>query len=185
MTVAEFQDQAESLTCQQCQGTSLTSEHNPNNNGQLVVCPTCHSHRPLGHTRYLKKNLNKTSRKPAPIDLEEVWVRFGNVCAICGAPRSALEVLGIGRQAHHVMPYAQHGHQGPLIPLCSPCHETATARQRVFWWWHRFLEQDHAEPVSERGTEVSRAGLSPDSVSAAGQASAGGVEGVSSREPDD
>ena len=181
MTVDEFNATASELPCRQCRQVGLEAAHNPNNNGLLVVCPHCGGKRPLGASHYLKQNTSKKRRPPAPHALNEVWELFGNVCAMCGAPRSALEVLGIGRQAHHVMPYAQHGHRGPLIPLCSHCHDTATARQRVFWWWHRRLEGLHGESVSDRGTGVSPAGLRPDPVQSAGQAPDRAVEIVSDR----
>ena len=39
--------------------------------------------------------------------------------------------LGIGRQRHHVRPYAEYGHAGPLVPICSNCHELVTWLQKT------------------------------------------------------
>ena len=58
---------------------------------------------------------------------------------ICGAPKDALKKLGIGRQVHHVVPYAQEGHKGPLVPICTHCHPVVTDRQRIYWFYQRVV----------------------------------------------
>lgn len=37
---------------------------------------------------------------------------------------------GIGRQRHHAWPYAEHGHNGPLLPVYVLCHRVVTALQQ-------------------------------------------------------
>ena len=58
---------------------------------------------------------------------------------MCGAPKAALATLGIGRQVHHVIPYAAEGHKGPLVPICTHCHPVVTERQRVYWFYRRVV----------------------------------------------
>jgi hypothetical protein len=182
MTRDEF-DAQKSRPCSFC-GNPVALAHNPNNNSIQVVC----THRGAavakecarwrtpwgGLVIHIKQN-NKTRRKEYPDgeSLDEVWERFGNVCVVCSAPKDALMRLGIGRQRQHVLPYAQHGHQGPLVPMCVPCHENATSRQKLFWFWYR------RESISCSSTRVSETGLSPDSVRPERQAPIGALEGLS------
>jgi hypothetical protein len=56
---------------------------------------------------------------------------------MCGAPKHFLVVIGIGRQVHHVWPYAQEGHKGPVVPICTHCHTVANERQRMYWFIQR------------------------------------------------
>jgi hypothetical protein len=104
-----------------------------------VICPKCGSNRPWGSLLYLKQNPRKRTRSPLPNGktLESIWQEYGDRCVVCSAPKSFLIKLGIGRQVHHVAPYALEGHRGPLIPICSPCHSVATERQRLYWFFQR------------------------------------------------
>ena len=63
-------------------------------------------------------------RSPLPHGetLNSIWAKFGDRCVLCSAPKSFLVAVGIGRQVHHVVPYAEEGHRGPLVPICSHCH---------------------------------------------------------------
>src|SRR5687768_6207437 len=131
MTRLEFDARADE-PCQAC-GAAVMLENNPNNGATQVVCSggICRlARRPWGLVVNLKRTTKKT-RKPLPDgeSLDAVWDRWGNVCFVCGAPKHALAMLGIGRQVHHVLPYARHGHTGPLMPICTHCHPTVTERQ--------------------------------------------------------
>lgn len=159
-------------------------DHNPNNNGQQVICGTCQSRTPWTLVHYIKQTTKKR-RDPLPDGetLDSIWARWGDVCFMCGGPKSALIILGIGRQVHHVLPYADHGHQGPLVPVCTQCHEVATARQRVFWFYYRLsARRDDADESSpDGGAGVPTFGVPRDSVRPAREAPAGVLETV----PDD
>jgi len=118
------------------------TELNPNNNGLLVYCPHCQSKRPWGTLLYLKQNERKRSKRPPLPEgatLDSIWEKYDNRCVMCGAPKSALAQLGIGRQVHHVIPYAAEGHKGPLVPICTHCHPLVTERQRVYWFFQRVV----------------------------------------------
>jgi hypothetical protein len=120
----------------------LATELNPNNNGLLVCCPHCGSKRPWGSLLYLKQRDGKRSSRPPLPDgetLDSIWARFDDRCVMCSAPKSFLAKVGIGRQVHHVLPYAEEGHRGPLVPICTHCHEIASARQRVYWAMRRIV----------------------------------------------
>lgn len=134
LNVAEFEQQADSLRCQQCKRAGLRTdrtEPNPNNGGVQVVCPHCGSRRPLGPVTFLKQNHRKR-RDPIPGEpsVEEIWATWGGRCAVCGLPSDTLRDHGIGRQRHHAWPYAEHGHNGPLLPVCVLCHRVVTALQQ-------------------------------------------------------
>jgi DNA-directed RNA polymerase subunit RPC12/RpoP len=156
MTVFEFNSEAAQRPCCDCGAVGMTTELNPNNNGLLVRCPYCGSKRPWGSLLYLKQNERKRPARPPLPDgetLDSIWQKFGDRCVVCGAPKVALAVLGIGRQVHHVAPYAQEGHRGPLVPICTHCHALATQRQRIFWFYHRVvLRSDDAS--REQSTDV-------------------------------
>jgi ribosomal protein S14 len=142
MTQAEFNDARHSRPCQHCGATHAEAQLNPNNNGLLVVCPDCGSKRPWGSLLYLKQNEGKRrARPPLPYGetLDSIWSRFGDRCVICGAPKSFLKAVGIGRQVHHVAQYAQEGHRGPLVPICAHCHPVVTDRQRIYWFYRRVV----------------------------------------------
>jgi len=141
MTVSEFGQLREVRPCGGCGRTSLETELNPNNNGLLVVCSHCGSKRPWGKLLYLKQSDGSRRRPPLPegATLDSIWQKYDNRCLMCGAPKSALVELGIGRQVHHVIPYALEGHKGPLIPICTHCHPLVTERQRVYWFYQRVV----------------------------------------------
>jgi hypothetical protein len=140
MTLAEFDVERLTHPCGGCGQVGIETALNPNNNGLLVVCPSCGSKRPWGSLLYLKQSDRKRPRRP-PLPngetLDSTWERFENRCVVCSAPREFLEHIGIGRQVHHVAPYAQHGHRGPLVPVCTHCHSVANERQRLFWFIQR------------------------------------------------
>jgi predicted HNH restriction endonuclease len=52
-------------------------------------------------------------------------------CYLCGLTVDQLESIGRGLQAHHVVPFAAAGDEGPQIPLCTLCHEIARALQHA------------------------------------------------------
>jgi hypothetical protein len=91
---------------------------------------------------YLKQRETKrATRPPLPEGetLDSVRERYGNRCVMCSAPKTFLTTVGIGRQVHHVAPYAEEGHRGPLVPICTHCHELASARQRMYWFIQRVV----------------------------------------------
>jgi hypothetical protein len=142
MTAIEFEKEKNIRPCRHCGQTACETELNPNNNGLLVRCGNCGSKYPWGHLQFLKQNERRKSRPPLPNGetLDSIWAKFGDCCVICSSPKSFLEQVGIGRQVHHVLPYAEHGHQGPLIPVCIGCHATATERQRLHWYFRNAVE---------------------------------------------
>jgi hypothetical protein len=152
MTISEFAIQREVRPCEPCGQLGVETELNPNNNGLLVRCPHCGSNRPWGSLLYLKQNERRRARRPPLPDgvtLEGVWAQFGNRCTVCGAPKEFLQRLGIGLQVHHVAPYAQEGHRGPLVPICTHCHPTVTERQRLYWFFHRVILANVGEEPEE------------------------------------
>ena len=151
MTVAEFEQQRAARPCRQCGKSAVDTHLNPNNNGLQVRCPHCGSNRPWGSLLYLKQNERRRPRRPPFPDgqsLDSIWEKFDNRCFVCSAPKAVLAKLGIGRQVHHVAPYAQEGHRGPLVPICTLCHPVVTDRQRIYWFIQRVVLQaqddDHA-----------------------------------------
>jgi hypothetical protein len=54
-------------------------------------------------------------------------------------PKAFLLKVGIGRQAHDVAPYAEEGHRGPVVPICTHCHPVANERQRPYWFFRRVV----------------------------------------------
>jgi hypothetical protein len=109
----------------------LSSEPVPNNGGILVLCPACSSRSPLGAALFLKQAAAKRPPLPHGASVSDVWNRWGNRCFVCGLGQETLIKLGIGQQRHHVQPFAEHGHAGPLIPVCASCHEVVNALQRT------------------------------------------------------
>ena len=65
-------------------------------------------------------------------------------CIISSASKEVLVTLGVGRQVHHVLPYAQEGHRGPIVPICTHCHPVVTDRQRIYWFYRRVVLQSAA-----------------------------------------
>jgi hypothetical protein len=164
MTVSEFASLRESRTCEDCGCLGVTTELNPNNNGLLVRCPDCGSNRPWGSVLYLKQNTQRRTRPPLPKGetLDSIWAKYGDRCVMCSAPTSFLKHVGIGRQVHHVVPFASEGHRGPLIPICVHCHELANARQRVYWFMQRAVLSERDDERSEDAwKEHPRALLTP------------------------
>lgn len=154
MTRAEFDARA-SEPCQAC-GCEVALEDNPNNGATQVVCSSgiCRlARRPWGQVVNIKKRARKT-RKPLPNGetLDSIWAKWGDICFLCGAPKAGLALIGIGRQVHHVLPHAQNGHQGPLVPICTQCHPVVNERQRLYWFMVRLAGKGSAanEAVEER-----------------------------------
>jgi hypothetical protein len=152
MTISEFERQRAGRHCRDCGAADIGTELNPNNNGLLVICGACGSKRPWGSLLYLKQSERKRTRPPLPNGetLDTVWGRFGDRCVICSASKDALKILGIGRQVHHVLPYAQAGHQGPIVPICTHCHPVVSDRQRIYW----FIQRVVSRPAEENDTQV-------------------------------
>lgn len=141
MTLDEFNEQRTSLQCRRCHKAGcLTTQHNIENNSLQVICatPGCECRTPLGGVINLKQS-NRKKRPPIPGDpsLDEVWSEWGGHCIVCGLPGATLNALRIGRNRHHILPYAEHGHAGPVLPICVSCHEFVNALQR---WTRKFLE---------------------------------------------
>lgn len=158
MTQFEFDQQRNTRPCGSCGVSGVTTELNPNNNGLLVQCPHCGSKRPWGTLLYLKQNDGKRPKRPPLPEgatLDSIWEKYDNRCVMCGAPKSALAALGIGRQVHHVIPFAAEGHKGPLVPICTHCHPVVNERQRVYWFFHRVAmksqrDSDSVDPENTR-----------------------------------
>jgi ribosomal protein S14 len=151
LTRAEFDARADER-CRAC-GNSVMLEDNPNNGATQVVCRSrvCRlARRPWGQVVNIKKTTRKT-RPPLPDGetLDSIWEKFGNRCVLCSAPKSFLLKVGIGRQVHHVAPYAQEGHRGPLIPICTQCHIVANERQRLYWFFQRVVSKTAQDGDSE------------------------------------
>jgi len=110
---------------------------------------------------YLKQNEHKRPKRPPLPEgatLDSIWEQYDNRCVMCGASKSALATLGIGRQVHHVIPYAAEGHKGPLIPICTHCHPVVTERQRIYWFYQRVVLKsqnpvDHDDKQDSKETE--------------------------------
>ena len=114
---------------------------------------------------YLKQNeRRRPARPPLPegATLDSIWEKYGNRCVMCSAPKSALASLGIGRQVHHVAPYATEGHKGPLVPICTHCHPVVTERQRVYWFYQRVVMNSHGrqndDVAADAAVEVRKTG---------------------------
>jgi hypothetical protein len=140
MTLHEFDDIRAIRPCAHCGTVGVGTQLNPNNNGLLVVCPSCGSKRPWGSLLYLKQNERRRPSRPLLPDgetLDSIWAKYGGRCVMCSAPKAFLERIGIGRQVHHVAPYAEEQHRGPLVPICTHCHSVANERQRIYWFMRR------------------------------------------------
>jgi hypothetical protein len=96
----------------------------------------------VGALLYLKQNASKRKARPklpTGQTLDSIWEKFGDRCVLCSAPKLFLDKIGIGRQVHHVAPYSEKGHRGPLVPICTHCHEVANARQRIYLFLWRVV----------------------------------------------
>lgn len=156
MTLAEFADLRQIRPCAHCNRAGMKTDLNPNNNGLLVYCPHCQSKRPWGALLYLRQNDRKRPTRPPLPDgatLDSVWEQYANRCIICGAPKDVLAKLGIGRQVHHVLPYAQEGHKGPVVPICTHCHPVVTDRQRIYWFYQRVVLNSQGDSGAGVGDE--------------------------------
>lgn len=133
LTVEAFASLADTLQCRRCSGIGLSTEHVPNNNGILVVCAACGSRSPLGSAVFLRQTATVKRREPLPkgSSIDEVWSTWGGCCIVCGLAVERLRELGVGQQRHHVKPYAEHGHSGTLLPICTSCHEIVNWLQRT------------------------------------------------------
>lgn len=187
MTVEEFREQQQDLRCADCRVRGvLLIERNANNNAMQVICPSCGSRKPLGMVVNLKQG-TKRRRKDYPDgdSLDEVWTRFDDRCVVCSTPKHLLLTLGIGRQRQHVLPYAKFGHQGALVPMCTPCHENATQRQKLMWFFLRQFGLNVDEQIPASGDGLPGDGVSPDPVPAEGQTPARQLETVPDDNADD
>jgi hypothetical protein len=163
MTASEFAVHRENRPCGSCGVVGVVTQLNPNNNGLLVLCPNCGSKRPWGSLLFLKQNAGKRlPRAPLPDGqtLDSVWEQYGDRCVFCSAPKSFLLGVGIGRHVHHVAPFAEEGHRGPVVPICAHCHEVANARQRIYWFLQRVVLKP-AESGSGDRVEAARVSAPP------------------------
>ena len=181
MTLDEFERERNARPCKACGATGLATRRNPNNNGLQVFCPHCQTGCPWGSLLYLKQTERRSARPPllAGETLDSIWERFGNRCVICSAPKTALASFGIGRQVHHVLPYAQYRHQGPLIPICTHCHPVVTDRQRIYWFLQRVVMKSLQEsgPGDSDGTRPESPDRREQNVQPAENAGHGGAVG--------
>lgn len=190
MTLQEFDGTGKyEKPCRDCSRRGMAREHNANNNGDLVVCPFCKSNRPWGALTYLKhtsRTHRKDDRDRDGCSLFEVWQRFKDRCALCTAPAHELFALGIGRSRHHVTErYNPAEVDCPIIPLCAACKTIVDARQREVWRWIYRLRDLKGDAVPLGRSDLPGDGLSPAPVRAAGETSAGPVEGLSDDDADD
>lgn len=132
MTVEEYDQQSPSLVCRMCGHVGLVRVSVANNGGERPGCPSCGHSTPLLGVQFLKKNsaasrrVKRPSGDPSPAD---VWEANGNTCAFCGKTREECERFGIGITNQHVVPFAEGGESGPLIPFCARCQQQSTAAQ--------------------------------------------------------
>lgn len=158
LTVEEFEARKTELVCRVCRQRRLTDQHITTNNARQVVCQ-CGCRDPLGRIIYLKQTKRQT-RREYPETLDEVWAKYGDVCIVCSSPKSFIDAIGQRRERHHVMPYANHEHAGPLVPMCGWCHTNATERQRLMGFWrNRIAAYDKSS--SDRRTGVPPNGATP------------------------
>jgi hypothetical protein len=163
MTSEEYNEQRETRPCSTCGRFGMETDLHPNNNGLQVRCPHCGSKRPWSSVLYLKQNERKRARRP-PLPngetLDSIWEKFGDRCVVCSTPKAVLIRLSIGRQVHHVLPYAQQGHKGLVVPICTHCHSVARERQRVCAFYQRVVAKvatEDAEPIQEDGDSIETA----------------------------
>lgn len=186
MTLQEFDALGKyNKPCIHCGRLGMARELNEHNQAR-VVCPHCGSKTAWGSFN-LKQN-GRTNRTPYPFDegLDEVWARFDNRCVLCSRTKDELAEQRVGRQRQHVAPYAQNGHQGPIVPICARCHTIGTVLQKDAEIMRAFVRfsRSHEQPLSERGPGVPASGLSPHSLHSAGETPDGGVEGLSDDDAD-
>ena len=156
MTPAEFTEQQTTRRCNGCGNIGVVTELNPNNNGLLVKCSACGSNRPWGSLLYLKQNERKRAGRPPLPDgetLDSIWEKFDNRCVMCGAPKSALATLGIGRQVHHVIPYAAAGHGGAYLSATVTLWSPSVA---CLYWFYQRVVMKSVEIRSEGRIETER-----------------------------
>lgn len=133
MTVAEFEAQQQTLSCQHCRYVPLALERNANNNGLRPICPACDSRTPIPNVQWLSQQEAYDRRPKRPSGdptVEEVWEANGNHCAHCGLSAQQIEFLGIGKTKQHVVPFKDEGKDGPLIPLCAWCQQDSAAQMK-------------------------------------------------------
>lgn len=182
-TVEDFEQERDHLLCRACREPRLVVRHIVSNNALRVEC-ACGERMPLGRLVDLKQTTRKTRQDyPHGETLDDVWARFEDRCVVCSAPKAFLLKLGIPLQRQHVMEYAKHGHQGPLVPMCGPCHENATQRQKLFWFWYRRVHGN--ESPSGSRTLVSGNGAPSDPLPAAEQDPDRQLEGLPDHHADD
>lgn len=182
MTREQFEAHA-SDPCRGCGAPVALETDKVNPNRVQVICSNalCKKRRQPWDLIYFVKCSEKKRRVPYPPDdaLSEVWERNGNICWCCGASRAFLVFVGINLERHHPFEYAKTGHAGGVIPVCQPCHEVITQRQREVRRWNRRLEQLYGESVSQRSAGVPPSRVSPDPVRAERETPVGAVEGFS------
>lgn len=138
MTVEEATAALADRPCDYCGASVEIRSMNPNH--LYIHCPTCNQKYAWTGVQYLKQS-NKKRRDPSPKDTDQIWEEGGQRCHICQATRPFLELLHIGRHAHHAWGYEDTEHEGPQWPICGACHELVTAQQKlVRKFRHRLAE---------------------------------------------
>jgi hypothetical protein len=102
----------------------------PANGAAGIICTACELRHPFWgwDLKWIPKDKRETRRSNS---IAAVTAECGNFCYGCGRKPEELATLGFALSVHHARPYAEHGDEGPQIPLCSLCHELASASQRA------------------------------------------------------
>jgi hypothetical protein len=126
-----YQDMLRDVECPHCFRMGAFSVFAvPNNNGTGLEC-ACGRRHPLAHQGIMWLRVpDKKRREKAPENLEQVLERCGRRCWGCGFAYDRLQAHGVGFHVHDTLPYAAHGHEGELIPLCVDCHAHVEAVKR-------------------------------------------------------
>lgn len=113
-------------------------DYTHNNGGARLICRCGHKPYP---TYFLKKPENKDKREPLGISTPDFWAAHGNYCYGCGLGYKYLQILKIGCNVHHTIPYPEAKHDGVKIPLCAGCHGVITVIQQRYAGQLRDLAQ--------------------------------------------
>ena len=96
----------------------------PANGGMGLHCTSCGA-RPWKELPQWLPQFSRRRSNPIRSLLQGAEPR----CYLCGMTEQQLKQFGRGLQTHHVVPHVVGGDDGPMIPLCTQCHEVARALQ--------------------------------------------------------
>jgi len=113
-------------TCPHC-GVAGTIElfDEPANGGLGLRCTACQVRRPWQELPQWLPQFSRRRSNPIRSLVQGTEPR----CYLCGMTEEQLKRFGRGLQTHHVVPHVVSGDDGPMIPLCTQCHEIARALQ--------------------------------------------------------